>query len=228
MAGNFDCIGLGVDNEDQLHDLVVRLASAAGERLSTDAGEYAIWRSRTGAELWFHLGPAPEDEDGEREILGVTPFFEGRSDVLLNIDEAIKRPDDNALEGAFHGWLDENTIIFDAVDFAAHSGRPLPAHRQVRLAGFAREINVPAGDGEGAVGRSLHSHPTASAAQLTGQIADFAELINEATGQRFYWLQVEGPLGAYDIVAAPHVVNGELAAGATVNVACAFFGRILD
>lgn len=247
MASNFDCIGLGVSNEAELGALVVRLASAAKERLVTDAGEYAIWRSRTGAELWVHLGPVESGDETEREIIGVTPFFEGRSEVLLNLDEVIKRPDDNSHEGAFQGWVCHDTdddlgaysLIFDAVDFAAHAGLPLPALRHVRLTGFARAIVVSddaAIEGQKSfcttgtsVGRQ--ASPAASGttgAFLTGRVKEFASLLNEATGEQFMWLFVDSWLASFDIVADPAVIAGEISLGATVQIDCAMFGRIID
>lgn len=255
MASNFDCIGLGVSNEAALGDLVVRLASAAKERLVTDAGEYAIWRSRSGAELWVHLGPKEGGDDAEREIIGVTPFFEGRSEVLLNLDEVFRRPDDNSHEGAFQGWVchdaDDDrgaySLIFDAVDFAAHGNSPLPALRHVRLTGFARAIVV--GDEPGTEGQvpaaergqksfcstgtftgepSSPSTSGATGAYLTGQVNDFACLVNEATGEQFTWLLVDSWLASFDIVADPGVITGNISVGATVQVDCAMFGRIMD
>lgn len=242
MAGNFNTIGLGVGNEAQLQDLVVRLADAAGERLATDAGEYAIWRSRTGAELWFHLGPAGDCDGAEREIIGVTPFFEGRCEVLLQVDRSLKRPDDNSHEGAFHGWvrngpnddLGDYPLIFDAVDFAAHCDRPLPARWRVRLTGFAHEINVLPDDDDFAGRQSFYSAGTMAREQpttdalLSGQIAGFAALTNEATGEPFYWLLVDSWGASYDIVVEPENACGDIKLGVTVSVDCAFFGRVLD
>lgn len=254
MASNFDSIGLGVRNEAALGDLVVGLASAAKERLVTDAGEYAIWRSRTGAELWVHLGPMEGGDDAEREIIGVTPFFEGRSEVLLNLDEVLRRPDDNSHEGGFQGWvchdgdddLGAYSLIFDAVDFAAHANSPLPALRHVRLTGFARAIVVCGAPGtEGQIpaaepgqksfcstGMITGEQSTAAlpgtGAYLTGEVTDFASLVNEATGEPFTWLLVDSWLASFDIVADPAVIDGTVAVGATVQVDCMMFGRIMD
>lgn len=239
MAGNFGSIGLGVDNEVQLQDLVVRLASAAGERLATDAGEYAIWRSRTGAELWFHLGPSQDEDGGEREILGLTPFFEGGSEVVVKIDRAIKRDEDNSHEGAFHGWVrhgdghGDYPLVFDAVDFAAHCDRMLPAEWRVRLTGFARGLDVLSEQDERAGRQSLsplegpQGQPVTTAI-LTGQIERFSALNNEATGAGFYWVLIDCLGASYDVVVSPEDVRGELRTGASISAECAMFGRVLD
>lgn len=148
MASNMSTLGFDYQEQAEFAEAMSKLAGEAVERLTCRDGEYAIWRSRTGAELWFHLS-AP-GEEGEREILGLTPYFEGRSDNLVNITQAIARPEDNPLEGAFYAWMSPEPesgegaypIVFDAVDFAAHKERELPLLVGVRLAGFARELRA--------------------------------------------------------------------------------------
>ncbi len=152
MVSNLSSIGFVFDDNDAFSAAMIRLANDAVERLSCAAGEYAIWRSRTGAEIWFHLAPA--EAEGERQIVGLTPFFEGQSSVPLKITHAYQRPEDNPLEGAFHAWARPDSVdydsdsegsyplVFDAVDFAAHATRDLPEMWTVRVAAFARELKA--------------------------------------------------------------------------------------
>ncbi len=160
MASNLETIGLGVRTEQEFEDLVHRLAREAEEGLSTPAGDYAVWRSRSGAEVWLHI--AKPDAGGEepsgpeaggpvREIRGLTPFFGGESAIDVNVTAQIKRPNDNEFEGAFQAWVapgddpaDEGAypLVFDAVDFAAFANQPLPARGRVRIAGFSRELKA--------------------------------------------------------------------------------------
>jgi hypothetical protein len=82
------------------------------------------------------------------EIVGLTPFFDGGSDLQMRLERQVLRADDNAFEGAFAGWVDPDRkgdslaypLVFDAVDFAAHGERPLPLSATVRLCGFVRTI----------------------------------------------------------------------------------------
>lgn len=146
MASNMSTLGFEYREQAEFADAMSKLANETVERLSSEKGEYAIWRSRTGAELWFHLSAA--NAEGEREILGLTPFYEGRSDNMMSITHAIKRPEDNPLEGAFYAWMSPDAetgegsypVVFDAVDFAAQSEREPPLLVGVRLTGFAREL----------------------------------------------------------------------------------------
>ncbi len=151
MASNLSTIGFTFIDDETFEATMVKLANQTQQRLATDQGEYAIWRSRTGAEIWFHLGAREQgsDDGGERAIIGLAPFFEGASDVRLAATEAVKRPDDNALEGLIHAWVapDESgigsyPIVYEAVDFAAVAARELPVECRCRIACFCREISV--------------------------------------------------------------------------------------
>ena len=104
MASNLSSIGFAFRDAEEFHARMLELAEASRERLRCDAGEYAIWRSRTGAEIWFHLAPADED-GGQASILGLTPFYEGQSAIPMMITAAWKRPDDTPLEVLLHGWV---------------------------------------------------------------------------------------------------------------------------
>jgi hypothetical protein len=145
MASNLSTIGFVFDDETGFRNAMLACAGATQLQLGCPAGNYGIWRSRSGAEVWFHLGRSPS---GEVEIFGLTPFFEGKSDVPLYLTKAVTRAGDNAFEGAFHGAVHPDAenpagaypIVFDAVDFAARSSAELPALRHVRLAAFAREL----------------------------------------------------------------------------------------
>ena len=149
MASNLSTIGFDDSKPEELEKLLMRLAESASARLTTPKGDYAIWRSRTGAEIWFHLAPQAEGAGTEREIVGLTPFFEGNSNVPLNVTEAVRRPGYGEMEGAFHAWVapDEEgegayPMVFDAVDFAAMGARELPERWRARVCGFARELKV--------------------------------------------------------------------------------------
>jgi len=160
MASNLSTIGFGIADPQALQTLVLRLANEAATRLTCPHGDCLIWRSRTGAEIWFHLARAAEGEpEATREIVGLTPFFEGGSRVRVRITSRIVRPQDNAFEGAFCAWVqppattpDEAAapsgadglypLVFDSLDYAVHANREQPFEGHARLVGFAREIRA--------------------------------------------------------------------------------------
>ncbi|MBU1210489.1 MAG: hypothetical protein KJ587_04335 [Alphaproteobacteria bacterium] len=153
MASNLETIGLAVDDREAFESLVAGLADGAREGLKTPVGDYAIWRSRSGAEVWLHVSPPSDDDAGTtREIKGLTPFFDGTSDVALNVTARITRPDDNAFEGAYQAWVGADAanpqsegdypLVFDAVDYAAFSTQSFPASCRARICGFCRDLKA--------------------------------------------------------------------------------------
>lgn len=147
MSSNLSCIGFTFADAEEFQRTMLDLAPRCIERVGCASGDYSIWRSRTGAEIWFHLA-AFGSEDDERDIAGLTPFYEGFSEVPLEVTAGISRPDDNPFEGAFHAWVLDETgeqaypITFDAVDFAAHEQRSTPYRASARIIGFARELRA--------------------------------------------------------------------------------------
>lgn len=151
MATNLSTIGFLFKDEDDFRDTMLACASKAVDGIPCDEGAYGIWRSRTGAEVWFHLG---HGESGDAEIFGLTPFFEGKSEVPLRLTTALSGAGDNAFEGSLQGWVapDDDSegsypIVFHAVDFALHRDDEMPEVRTVRLSGFAREVQAFASSG---------------------------------------------------------------------------------
>jgi hypothetical protein len=152
LASNLTTIGLVADTEDSFDALMQRLASSARERLASDPGDYSIWRSATGAEVWFHVTGTrePDGQLQDHEIIGFTPFFEGMSDVDIEIDAGFQRPGENPFEGAFKAWVAPDPangrgvhpIVFDCVDFAAHRNRELPIRCHAKLTAFARQLTA--------------------------------------------------------------------------------------
>lgn len=147
MASNLSTIGFSFSDEAGFRDAMLACASKASVELACPSGHYGIWRSRTGGEIWFHLG---RTETGEVEIFGLTPFFEGKSEVRMLLTEAAHRDGDNAFEGLFRGNVltdgggaeGSYPILFEAVDFAARTALAIPAEHHIRLAAFARELTA--------------------------------------------------------------------------------------
>ncbi len=258
MASNLSSIGFVFGDAEDFHARMLVLAEETRERLRCDAGEYAIWRSRTGAEVWFHLS-ADKEADGPATIVGLAPFFEGQSSVPVLVTQVHKRPDDTPLEGLLHGWVAPDgsgagayPLAFDAIDFAAHAGRPLPAVWNCRVTGFCRNLNVHAdpstlpeiGEGQRIAAQALipiglfndadeDAAPTAASAPeptawLTGIVRAHRLLENEATGRSFHWLSVESLAATYDLVADPDIVTGVITEGRIVEVMAWMFARVMD
>jgi hypothetical protein len=263
MASNLSSIGFHFTDAKSFQQEMIQLAARSIERLECEAGSYAIWRSRTGAEIWFHL-PLFGDEDQPADIEGLTPWYEGESDARLQVRQRIHRPADNAFEGAFEAWIGsdggsgtnqaDHPIVFDAVDFAAHSARALPFDCSVRLTGFGRSVRAfadaaafdaaqrSAAGGDRATLASRAFIPigmfaasagdreaaATSDALLTGTIVAHRRLVNEASGSAFHRILVRTLACDIDVVADPDVVAGEIEVGGCVEFSGPLFGRLLE
>lgn len=257
MASNMSTIGFSFASDDEFRDTMIRLVTEAREYHACPPGEYAIWRSRTGAEIWFHIEGSDEVGVNERAIAGLTPFYEGGHTTQVVVTDVVRRPGYNTFEGALQGKLGGTTdhagtpLVFDAVNFAGYCDRTLPARWRVRLSGFAREVKayadeaayyaaqtrepaiaakafIPIGMLAAASSEQPEHGPPSSQALLTGRVIEARMLENEATGRRFQWLTVESLDVPFDVVADPEVIDGEIVAGGTVEVVALLFGRIMD
>lgn len=146
MASNLSTIGFVFPDQDAFQGAMLKCAGEAQGRLACANGEYGIWHSPSGAQVWFHLGPA---SNGEVEIYGLSPFFEGKSEVSILVSRPVHRTGENPFEGAFQGWVNPDgngggayPIVFDAVDFSTRKSEAFPAVHQVRLAAFARDLTA--------------------------------------------------------------------------------------
>lgn len=211
------CIGFDTSSPEQLRALLERLAGEADDRLSTRYGEYAIWRSRSGAELWFHLAEAAEGSD-EREIIGLTPFFEGRSELTVRIEE-FQPAADTPFEGTCRsrmtsGKAESGTISYHIVDAAAWRETSVESPAVVRLTAFATRLSAPSG-------------ATGEAATVTGPIEMISVLRNEASGQPFACISLACDAGTIDVV-APLSVAKCIAVGDVISASGTLVGRVLE
>ena len=259
MANNLSTIGFAFSDDDGFRAAMLGCAGKIRDTTPCSGGAYGIWKSGNGAEIWFHLGRA---DDGETEILGLTPYFEGESLVKLRITNAISDAADNAYEGALQGWVVADgeaegsyPVVFHAVDFAVHRDSAWPEIRNVRLTGFARELQafasdaayyaargapdaeslklaahafIPLGLFNAANDNALAPTGSASTAVLTGTVLAHRDLTNEETGGRFIWLLVQSLEAAFDVVADPAVISGEIVDGGVIEASVMLFGRIVD
>ena len=146
---------------------------------------------------------------------------------------------------------DAYRFVFDSIDFAAYEKRTLPMEHRARLTAFAHVLKA---FESAAAYDALHTEETlfrskcfittgliaaaldkeanrtpATQAMLTGEVMEHQLLTNEVTGQQFHWMLVVGPdAAAFDVVADPEIVTGEIKVGGTVEIGCLMFGRFLE
>jgi hypothetical protein len=252
MVSNLSTIGFEFEDDAEFGAVMERLTENSQPRGGAGGNVYSVWRSDDGIEIWFH-----HDAAGH-EITGLTPFYDGKSLVRLKVTERVKRPFDSDFEGALMAWVAPgdsdvgvHPIVFDAVDHLNLLDREIPGTWNARLTGFAHQLKafptaeaynaeqtsepkfaaqsfVPVGMFASAAVEGDEESIPSSQALLTGRVAEHKLLKNELTGQSFHWLLVDSLEAAFDVVADPNAVEGEITVGGTVEVSCSFFGRALD
>lgn len=248
MVSTLSTLGFDTGPEAEFVKLAEKLAATVQV---TPGNPYAVWRAKSGVELWFHV-----TADGS-EIVGFTPYFKGESRVPVRIATRYPRAGDSTHEGLLVGELTPaaglpglHPLVLEAVDFVDTASRPLPFSGHAQIVGFAHQLKAfaSAEDYEaqqlaepkfaarsfvplGLFGMQDDAGETAApstTALVVGEVMRHRHVTNEETGQQFHWLLVEGLEAAYDIVAESDAVEGDLAAGRTVEVTCNLVSRLID
>jgi hypothetical protein len=249
MSSHLSAVGLSVVSDEEMQALFERAAERATE-IATPHGCYLHWFSLEGAELWLQV-------DRDNNLVGVTPFFEGKSSFKVALAAEIARPDDTPFEGALYGWANppqgetesgEYPFVFDVVDRGCHGKWTLPMTRQIRLAAFAHELKIYGSEQEyedepsdgpkfavesfipsGLFVSSEHAgQPPESMAIFTGRVLESSLLTNPLTGAKFHWALVKTLGGIVDVVADPEDVKRPIVAGGVLSGSFWLCGRILD
>lgn len=117
--------------------------------VETQKGTYRHWRSRDGAELWFHYPtrqPRAPGSDASRIDI-ITPFHRGLSAIKLRIGRVLAMDRANPLEGSCLAWLPktasgwrEQAIVFELVPYARHAFGPQPFKTEAQIVCFAHGL----------------------------------------------------------------------------------------
>lgn len=249
MASHFSAIGMPVESEEDMRALLARAAEDA-EEIACGKGAYLRWSSEQGAELWLQL-------DKRGSIIGVTPYFHGKSEMRVGLTAAVERPDDTAFEGAVHGWADpqgddpasgEYPFVFDLVDKAVYGDLDYPFVSRVRLSAFAHELDLfeseddfdSAQDGEVKFASESFipaglfapdgetTEPPRSHAIFTGRILAAQELSNPLTDGRYAWMRVRTLGGEIDVVSDLDSIEAAPVVGGIASGTFWLCGRILE
>jgi len=242
MISTLSSLGFGTGSEQEFIALAEKLATTV---TVVPGDPYAVWRSPSGAELWFHVSP-----DGT-EIVGFTPFFAGESAIPLRLTARYTANPDTPHEGCIVAELAPepgapgvHPLAFEAVDALRHRDLALPHQGPARIVGFAHQIKAFASAEAFEAARNADlpfapqsfvplglfqdtDTPPSASALVVGRVVRNREAVNEITGQPFHALVVEGLDATYDIVADPNAVEGAIARNGTVEVTCTLFGRLL-
>ena len=250
MPSHMSSIGFPVATEDDFLRYQT-LAADNGEPLPAPGGLYVRWQAGQGAELWVQVTP-------DNAIVGLNPHFAGEATLRVSLQARLLWPNEGGLDGAFSAWVlaegDDDPehgfypLVFDAPDFALHSGLTLPAVAEVQLAAFAEELHAYPDDRafadaqpadlkfgpEAFVPSRLFAEeedegaPPQAYAVMSGHVVRADLLTNSATGEQFYWIRTRTLGGEVDVVVDPSAVRGEVVEGGVVAGTFWLSGRIRE
>jgi len=238
-----------IDSEEDMHALIRRVGENA-EEVSCGTGGYLRWSSEQGAELWLQF-------DENKALAGITPYFNGTSEMRVGVVHAVERPDDTPYEGAVYGWADPPgndaqdgayPFVFDLVDKAVYGELHFPFISRVRLAAFAHELSL--FDSEESFEASQEGElrfasesfipsglfhpdgaeidPPGAYAFFTGHILAANQLVNPLADGRYAWMRVRTLGGEIDIASDIESIETMPVVGGIASGSFWLCGRILD
>lgn len=233
------------DPEDPQHQAALRRAFDLAETVPSPHGNYRVWKSGSGAQIWFQA-------DADSRYPACLPHFEGSGCMDFGVTAWHSAAAERPLHGSAAGWAggeidqDEHgapTVYGDyplqigLVDFANWSQRPLPLVVHLRLTAFAARCMAVTDEEdleelEDFSGLRLESEDFLPAEDnqlnlISGRILDAALLTNELTGQAFYWAWVRVQNGELDLVVHPDCLTGELLPDGFLQAEVWLAGRII-
>lgn len=252
MPSHFSTIGIPVESNEDIFAIVER---AAVNALSVPArgGSFLRWSSSSlgrGPELWIQLNK-------ERQLVGITPFFEGKSSFIVAVTSEIRRSDDTELEAALHGWANptddtsetgDYPFVFELAGYGANGPLNYPFTSSIKLCAFAHELTVYSSEAEyeslntteprfateSFIPSGLFSpggektNPPQPYAIFTGRVIESAELRNPLTDIEFQWALVRTLGGTIDVVCDRSLLTRPVVEGGVLSGAFWLCGRIVE
>lgn len=252
MPSHFSSIGIPVESSEDILRIVEK---AAVDAISIPAyqGSHLRWSSaqmERGPELWIQLNK-------ERQLVGVTPFFEGKSSFTVAVTSEIHRSDDTELEVALHGWANpadgtpetgEYPFVFELVGHGTSGPFTYPFTSSIKLCAFAHELTVYGSEAEyEALNTTGPRFATESFipsglfspggeetnlpqpyAIFTGRVIESAELRNPLTDIQFQWALIRTLGGTIDVVCDRSLITKPVVGGGVLSGTFWLCGRIVE
>lgn len=244
MPCNYSTIGLSADSNEEIEALIDSVYQQS-ESILCENGSYRKWHAN-GAEVWLHI-------DGESEVRGMTPSFNGKSKVHVGITGLVEGDSNSQYEASMHCWAEPNTngdngtypFIFDLVNKAQYPNLNFPLFTTASISAFAHQLEIFDDEVDFEKNQS-HDIPFAAksfipvglfmgeeqeipplaVATFAGNVLEYDRIINELSGNSFYWLLIETLGGTFDVVADPKLINKKLAVGKIVSGTFGLIGQI--
>lgn len=162
MCTRLHAIGFPCEMDRRTAEFVGRAALASKRRIQCADGEYRIWRSSAGAEIWLHYpkrraklsggtaktdaGEAAKPFDPIDDLMGLSVTHAGASDVRMTLARSLRIAAGNPLDGVCVATLGsrragEKSIAFSFEHIGFGADRlSAPVEARVQLTGLAQKV----------------------------------------------------------------------------------------
>lgn len=151
MCTRLHAIGFACEMDRATADSIAELSRTASKTVTCAAGEYRIWRSSAGAEIWLHY-PRPSAAPGSKrqlepvdDLRGLSVYHRGSSSLTLRID-GVTCLKTNPLDGVCLATIEARKgrgrpapFTFELLGAAAEQ-IPRPTRAKVALTGLAHRV----------------------------------------------------------------------------------------
>jgi hypothetical protein len=243
-------IGYEIANPGELEPLA-HLATQEGLKADCAEGSYFLLPDESGAQLYFQA-------NNNRELIGFTPHFDGRSRRTIGVTEMIQRPF-SEMAGAIYGWSNppepgnvdagDYPLVFEVPDYCLLKPIAVPSIQTFQLTAFADDEFAIFGSEEelkNAQDTQIKFGPEAfipaglfgpdgeptespkSSAIFSGRIVRWEPLVNSRTNLSFHWLLVQTHGGDVDVVVNSSLIKQEPVVGQIVFGQFWLSGRLVS
>ena len=159
MSTRLHALGFPEHWTPELLALIETLAATKSRLVGAAKGNYRVWRSTNGAELWFHY-PQRSPRFADRKSAGgganspaslrpvsVTPFHRGLSSCPIKVGRYLTLERSNPLEGSCMAWLpptgpnsQEQVIVLELAPYGLQPQLPPPYQTTAQIVCFAHAV----------------------------------------------------------------------------------------
>lgn len=146
MPNHFSAIGFKINSEEEFDSVIGGLLKTDLDQCVTPQGIYLRWRQdeNFGPEIWFQVV--------NDNVVGVDPFFRGKSETVVGITDKIEIPGATPLDALMHAWaepesaekIDSGTypFAFDMISLQAYENVAIPGLEKLSLCAMAQEVDI--------------------------------------------------------------------------------------
>lgn len=266
MSTRLHAMGFPAEWTPEMLTHIETLAASRAKLVGAAKGNYRVWRSQQGAELWFHYpqrtlrerltaGDMPPKPASPRPV-AVTPFHRGLSSLPIKIGRYLSVDRVNPLEGSCMAWLpppasggQEQVIVLELAPYGLHSLRSPPYTTTAQIVCFTHAVwafrDAAAYSRETPSNRRIQAGSISPVTEAdvpevklnyrqspitlglaTGTVRRAIRHINPETREPYYWMLLETKRGAFDVVANPSHVQGDISEGNIAQVCGSFLARL--